>query len=393
MRLEKRRYIIFAEHRFEEDADAELKKLFGADYTGEIQRDAHFFIANIKGDKEKRLSVIKAGKLSFVEAAIPIDAELDSVGSGYGNVIRAVEQLLDKRRAFKIEVKRINSGLFDKAKAIEVKVGNALESKGFVPDLKNPEMVVYLIFLEGKTAIGIIERSKAASYVLDQFRHRQKEVAFKINRAEFKIEEAIEFFGIDLSKVSRALDIGAAPGGWTHYLTEHGVKVVAMDNALLDYERIGKEGKVLVILRREEIPSIQKTLKDSSVDFADIDDAGANFAKYSVIHIKNSADYVKKGLLESFGSFDLLTIDTNTDAAASAEIAESFAGVLNPGAHLIMTIKLFGSNTKEQIADAEAGLSKSYEAFGIKKLPHNRHDITLHATKRNKETRTAALIS
>jgi len=48
-----------------------------------------------------------------------------------------------------------------------------------------------------------------------------------------------------------ALDIGAAPGGWSHYLLQHGIKVVAVDNALLDYKKfIGKKYSLLQMRKK-----------------------------------------------------------------------------------------------------------------------------------------------
>jgi 23S rRNA C2498 (ribose-2'-O)-methylase RlmM len=381
--LEKGDYIVFADHKFAGEADRELQRLFPTAYKGERAGEHdQFFMARIEGDRNKILSAIKAGKLSFVDAAIPIDAVLDRTEKDYENVIEAMRRLLDKRRTFKIEVKRMNSGLCERAKSIEVKIGSALEAEGFRADLRSPEMIAYAILLNDKSIIGTIGKDQTENYVLDRFRSGQKETTCKVNRAEFKLEEAIEFFDVDLSKVGRALDIGASPGGWTHHLVTCGIKVVAVDNALLDYGRICQAGNVLVLAGREELSSVGTALKDRGVALADINDAGTELDSYSVIHIKTNSRHIEEGLLDRLGRFDLLTIDTNTAAADSAEIADSLAGTLNPDAHLIMTIKLFSSNIGKQIASAESGLSKSYDTLGIKKLPHNRDELTLHARKR-----------
>src|SRR5207253_8728200 len=46
--------------------------------------------------------------------------------------------------------------------------------------------------------------------------------------------EALEVFGVTLPTKGRALDLGAAPGGWTRLLLEAGLHVVAVDPANLD---------------------------------------------------------------------------------------------------------------------------------------------------------------
>ncbi len=382
------KYIVFADHRFAKEADRELQNLFHAAYTGEkAEKNAQFFMASIDGDRDRTLSAIKAGKLSFVDIVIPIDAELNHTEDDYKNMTEKIGELLDKRRTFKIEVKRVKSILSDRAKSIEVKIGSVLEAEGFKPDLTNPDMIVYAVLLNDKTDIGVIEKNQTKDYLLDHFRSAQKEHEDRVNRAEFKLEEAVEFFDIDLSRTKLALDMGAAPGGWTHYLITRGIKVVAIDNALLDYEKLCKDGKVIVLTSAEELAPIAETLRNYGIAFADIDDASIDLGSYSVIHIKMNSKHIKESLLDMIGRFDLLTIDTNTEVQDSAEIAESLADRLNAGADLIMTIKLFHRNVERQIATAEAGL-RSYEAFKIKKLTHNREELTLHAVRRDMDQNT-----
>ena len=53
----------------------------------------------------------------------------------------------------------------------------------------------------------------------------------QISRAKFKLLEAEQRFGIDFSVARTALDIGAAPGGWTSLLLERGLRVTAIDPA------------------------------------------------------------------------------------------------------------------------------------------------------------------
>ena len=55
----------------------------------------------------------------------------------------------------------------------------------------------------------------------------------QISRAEFKLLEALELFGVSLPAGGLALDLGAAPGGWTRVLRQRGLRVVAVDPAAL----------------------------------------------------------------------------------------------------------------------------------------------------------------
>jgi 23S rRNA C2498 (ribose-2'-O)-methylase RlmM len=54
------------------------------------------------------------------------------------------------------------------------------------------------------------------------------------SRAYLKLLEAIEVFNLTLSRGQTAVDLGAAPGGWTYVLKQHGLKVTAIDRSPLD---------------------------------------------------------------------------------------------------------------------------------------------------------------
>ena len=54
------------------------------------------------------------------------------------------------------------------------------------------------------------------------------------SRAYFKLEEALDLAGVGDLHGSHALDLGAAPGGWTEVLLDRGASVVAVDPGALD---------------------------------------------------------------------------------------------------------------------------------------------------------------
>jgi len=54
-----------------------------------------------------------------------------------------------------------------------------------------------------------------------------------ICRAYYKIKEVVDRVPLKLEKSMRAIDIGAAPGGWTHYLSKYVGEVIAVDSAEL----------------------------------------------------------------------------------------------------------------------------------------------------------------
>jgi 23S rRNA C2498 (ribose-2'-O)-methylase RlmM len=53
------------------------------------------------------------------------------------------------------------------------------------------------------------------------------------SRAFKKLREAIAIFNLSVTKGETAVDLGASPGGWTHVLRSHGVRVTAVDRSPL----------------------------------------------------------------------------------------------------------------------------------------------------------------
>lgn len=54
------------------------------------------------------------------------------------------------------------------------------------------------------------------------------------SRAFKKLREAIEVFHLKPERGETCVDLGACPGGWTHVMVEHGLKVTAIDRSPLD---------------------------------------------------------------------------------------------------------------------------------------------------------------
>ncbi len=62
--------------------------------------------------------------------------------------------------------------------------------------------------------------------------------------AHRKLDEALAWLGVGPGKDDVAIDLGAAPGGWTHVLRKRGARVVAVDRAALDDDLVRDVGVV-----------------------------------------------------------------------------------------------------------------------------------------------------
>lgn len=380
-------YLIFVDHRFGAAARRELKRAFPAVVLQQYRRrhSTRFLmlIASSGTDEKGLAAALDESRLVFAEFVLPVDVFLQSTGNGYGNVAEAVSSLLRENgnRRFRLEAVNLDAELADKAKEIEVLLGKRLEASGAIADIAHPELVVYVVFLKEGIAIGHKEVSRCRNLVIDRFRTTRN--ANVVSRAEFKLLEAIEFFDIDLSRVRTALDIGAAPGGWTHLLSQRGISVLALDNGLLDYSALAKDSDVLVQAAKADTAALRKALAaeglDGRVHVSEMG-SGVDRSRYRICHIKANTGPDTVRILENLGGFDLLAIDVNSEPLASAAIASDFSGLLNRDAILLMTVKLVNGRIEEHMESVRRLLSPHYRNLHFKKLPHNREEVTLCAT-------------
>jgi 23S rRNA (cytidine2498-2'-O)-methyltransferase len=161
---------------------------------------------------------------------------------------------------------------------------------------------------------------------------RRKE---QISRAEFKLLEALSKFNLDLPPHGRALDLGAAPGGWTRVLREKRQVVTAIDPGQLH-------------------PQLA--------------------ADKNVRHLPITAEaYLAQGP----DQYDLIVNDMRLDARDSARILNDYARLLYRHGLALMTLKLPGKRAAQTIRQALEILGNKYEITHSRQLFHNRQEITL----------------
>ncbi len=274
---------------------------------------------------------------TFIDFAVRIDATLEDAKGDYDRIEGAIAEVLGKNpgKSFRLEVRNIESRIGQNAKTIEVRLGRKLEEHGFLADIHKGEVVIYVVLINDDVLIGHADARTGRGLAMDMLRLEQAETGRMINRAEFKMKEAVEFFGVDLKKVRTCLDIGAAPGGWTHYLSQRGVRVVARDTALLDYGKVAEGKSVLVLVNGADVTATREMIKSlapaSNVTVADIDGPDAGFGDYDIVHVKASMPQDRlMALLGKFGKFDMLVIDANTPPEDSAKIADEMACLTRP---------------------------------------------------------------
>jgi tRNA(Ser,Leu) C12 N-acetylase TAN1 len=163
-----------------------------------------------------------------------------------------------------------------------------------------------------------------------------------LNRAQFKLREALDVFAIELPQGAAVVDLGSAPGGWAAVLADLADEVVAVDPADLDS-------------RVAALPNVRH-LQCRAEELVDRD--------------------------ELRGSFDLMTCDMNLDPKQSAGILCQLAAILKPGSPAVMTVKYVTRQRRRHDREAQAVLSQQYEDIRMRRLPHNALETTAAMRRR-----------
>lgn len=286
----------------------------------------------------------------FVKHMMPVDKVADlKFSKEYDSevLVSLANQIanLNKGDKYAVQCRIKNSrskGIDYTAKDVEVAVGMDLEKTGGIPtfsdrNLKNEDInVVSILVNDGTAYMGFSTSEQNLNFHCDEYRICGRD-GREISRAENKLKEALAKFNIKLSGVGYALDIGAAPGGWTKVLADYGYNVVAVDPGDLKAELYDNPKIRHYKCRIEEL------------DF------------------KNC--------------FDIIVNDMNVDPDITAQIMNSLSPTLKENGLAVVTFKLPNIGM-ESIEVASEIISDKYDVLNIKSLFHNRQEVTVLLRKK-----------
>lgn len=350
-------YLLFTANCFEKSRLEEIKKLTKFRIVTSFNN-----ILIIDAADKNLAKALSLSNSAFLYSAHPLFSrikidERDYLISIYGALSKIQ---IPKDKKMKVECLDINSKRGYTAKDIEVYTGQRLEREGFSIDIHKPEVLVYLILADMNCYAGLTECSETGRMFLNPLRYYAK-APLGISRSELKLREAFDEFHIRGN--GKAIDLGAAPGGWSGFLVKSGFRVIAVDRGDLDYKKLCESGVKA------------KTFTKANAEiWRYLDD-------YDIIHIKGDS---KKIDLNCLSGVDLLVNDMNTSPSDSADMVLLHTRSLKPGARLIMTVKCPTRNVGRYVPETIEILSRKFETKAVKALPSNRQEVTLYAEyKRN----------
>jgi 23S rRNA (cytidine2498-2'-O)-methyltransferase len=219
------------------------------------------------------------------------------------------------------------------------------EESGAVESIKKPQIVVSLLCVAEKGYLGISPAKENLSDWPGGARHFAQ-TPEQISRAEFKLLEALEGFGVALPARGQVLDLGAAPGGWTRLLLEAGLHVVAVDPANLD-ARLARQ------------PRLE--------------------------HYRGYAETYLEQAVKTHKSFAVIVNDMRMDARDAARLLDRAAQCLRGDGFVISVFKLPHATREIKplatLREALNLLSRHYGIVQARQLFHNRQEVTVLAAQ------------
>ncbi len=254
-------------------------------------------------------------------------------------MLEAFAGRMDVNKSFSVQARVIFSDTLKKYDVVQ-QFSDAFTSRGFTLDVKVPRQVVSVIIRGEFMFAGLSDTTQNLSDFPGGMR-RYAKYDGQISRAEFKLMEAAEVFGLDFAECETGLDLGAAPGGWTKVLLDYDMRIVCVDPAELDP----------IIRDNKRVKHFRATAQEFAASGAE--------------------------------RFDLIVNDMRMDVADSARIMLELADRLKPGGVFVMTFKLPHKNQMRMIRAGLSILEQRYDVTHARQLFHNRSEITVVGKRAN----------
>jgi len=339
----KQKYNIIISYQTEAKKDA-MSELLIADGQAQLQTELSDEVALIETALPfaKLASIFKKAKPIFIRHMQPVDVivhlkgseqDLIQINSHFFDIL----DKLERNNTFSVQTRVLRNEAF-KPFDVNALLSQTAINTGLTLDVSSPVQAVSVLIAENVAYIGIsLCKDNLSSWAGGRRRFAKEEG--QLSRAEFKLLEALEYFAIDIPNGTIALDLGAAPGGWSRVLLEKGALVTAVDPASLDKS----------IRFHENIKCLHATAQD--------------FIAQNEQH------------------FDLIVNDMRMDAIESARLICSLHPFLREGGNIIMTLKLQDKAMRSKALKAIKVLENVYTLIGARQLFHNRCEVTVVARK------------
>jgi tRNA acetyltransferase TAN1 len=332
----------------EAEARRELRELLPGVDTRALMLKGNILVTTI-AEEDEAIEVVAHADTTCVSRVVPVQRRVAVKATTWDQVAPAAADIgrLAKGDLFLVRCHRRGRHQWQ-SRDLEKSVAQRLEAAvGATGEYE--EEIDWIVSVEVFQDVAFVGVNRPGNILQKRLRRQRKYAPGQrpLNRAQWKIREALSRFEIELQPQAKVLDLGSAPGGWVMVLAERAAEVLAVDPADLDAS-VASLPNVRHLRRRAE----QLRIHDGCSS-----------------------------------SFDLLTCDMNLDPREAAAILCQLAPLLKPDAPAIMTIKYVTRARRRHEQEARETLAEEYDGIRIERLPHNARETTAVMRKRESEPR------
>ena len=290
----------------------------------------------------------------FVRHIVPVQAALDLSGDPEADLEALANaalslpasELLQEGDSFSVQARVVtaeNESRPFSPYAIAQAIAPTLEAQsGATVNVRAPDLVLSVLATPRRAWLGLSPVAFNRSDWAGGERRFRRELG-QLSRAEFKLLEAMEIFGLSVPPNALVLDLGAAPGGWTRILLAEGADVTAVDPAPLD-------------------ESLHRTPRLRRIE------------DYALPWIEHARE---EGI-----KYDIVLSDIRMDARDAARLMIEVAPLMHLDSWTLVTLKLPspdapGMAVGELLAHALTMLEERFRTVQARQLFHNRNEVTV----------------
>lgn len=234
---------------FEVEAKRELEGLLGG---GTVRMTYFRGVLRVNTKQDDAIEILREKDTSYISKAVPVQ------GTAHADIESIKEFFKDTKieGTFAARCKRRGSHDFS-SKDVEIAVGNTITGNDARVDLEDPKTILWVDIIQEKAHLSVLSPGDIVKKT-PAVERRWKKGERPTSRAQLKMEEVLEAFPEIFTGEKTALDIGAAPGGWTRVMAGKLEKVIAVDRAKLDPEVMALPNVVYIKERAENIELDEK---------------------------------------------------------------------------------------------------------------------------------------
>ena len=332
-------FVCTANPGFAPYAMEELRRRFPGCKVSGLAPGETFLFAIAEQETERTLKELRREEPVFLRHLFPVEAECETTGDPEATAerMRAFasalgERLKGAKAAIQVRKEQNSPFPFTSAEGRDAIAPVVAELGGEVVP-READWIVSIYAAKKKLFMGCSKpRDNLSDWPGGAVRFRRDDSL--ISRAAFKLLEAEKAFNLPLDRFTNALDLGAAPGGWTSVLLDRGLKVTAVDPAEMD---------------------------------------GSLVTHPNLRHLRRNAADVSF----SPGTFDLFVCDMSWDPHHTCRIVSELAPAIAAGGSGIITLKLMYRKPLQTIDDLTEEYGRLFDVRRIKQLFHNREEVTI----------------